>query len=467
MLGRRRVRSAFVVFTSALLTACASITAGNLFSHYSQQNAALYQATKNGQYQQAQALLPQESGAGEILDNFERGRVEFLAASYPQSKAALEISDNAIRVQQDKALVSISDTVTNVGAIAVNDNITEYVPADYELGFLHLYLALNYIQRNDLEGALVEVRRANQVQERAKQVREKELNSAQSQMKQQGLSPNLGSILSRYPDAGDTLKAVQNGYLLFLSGLLYEAEGDLNNAYIDYTRALTVAPNNQAIIDATIRVATRSSRRSDLAKLTKQYGQQPAMQKGQGRVIVIEEQSAVSAMQAWKLTLPIYDSRGNGALYSLALPYYPKSAVRSTSSIAIDGKLVKGDMLVDVNLMAQQQLTENMPSIILRQALRVYAKDQLRKGATNGKDDVGNLLFNVWNTLTEQPDTRSWQTLPQAAYGSSSLVKAGTHTAAVAGKSYTFEVREGQTTLVWVSSQGNNATIWHKQLGRM
>ncbi|MGR5489135.1 hypothetical protein ACPV5F_25140, partial [Vibrio alfacsensis] len=80
------------------------------------------------------------------------------------SKSALEVSDKAVRVQQDKALISITDTATSVGALAVNDNITEYVPPDYELGYLHLYLGLNYIQKNDLEGALVEVRRANQVQ---------------------------------------------------------------------------------------------------------------------------------------------------------------------------------------------------------------------------------------------------------------------------------------------------------------
>ena len=35
-----------------------------------------------------------------------------------------------------------------------------------------------------------------------------------------GLSPNLGSVLSNYPDAGKTLQAVQNGYLLFISAFV-------------------------------------------------------------------------------------------------------------------------------------------------------------------------------------------------------------------------------------------------------
>lgn len=60
-------------------------------------------------------------------------------------------------------------------------------------------------------------------------------------MRSQGLSPNLGSVLAQYPDAGKTLQAVQNGYLLYLSALLYEADNDLNSAYVDYRRALAVA----------------------------------------------------------------------------------------------------------------------------------------------------------------------------------------------------------------------------------
>ncbi|PCD88681.1 COG3014 family protein [Vibrio mediterranei] len=464
----RSVKHALIVVLAASLTACAGLSAGNLFSHYTQQNTVVYQAVKTGQYEKAQAALPQAEDvvAGDILDNFERGRVEFLNQSYPQSKSALEVSDKAVRVQQDKALISITDTATSVGALAVNDNITEYVPPDYELGYLHLYLGLNYIQKNDLEGALVEVRRANQVQQRARQAREKDLRSAEAEMKQKGLSPNLGSVLSRYPDAGNQLKAIQNGYLLFLSGLMYEASNDLNGAYIDYTRALAVAPDNEAVIDAVIRVAKRSSRNQDLAKLKKQYGDRPGVKAGEGRVILFEEQGVVSAMQSWNLTLPVYDSQGNTALYTVALPYYVPAVTPKFSNIMLDGKPLKSDELVDTNLMAQQQLTENMPTILLRQALRVYAKDQIRK-STAKDDDVGNLIFNVWNTLTEQPDTRSWQTLPGVVNGASQIVKAGSHKMTLDGQDYTFDVRDRQTTLVWVSRQGGNATIWHKQLGRM
>ncbi|MCZ8499219.1 hypothetical protein O9929_19385 [Vibrio lentus] len=66
----------------------------------------------------------------------------------------------------------------------------------------------------------------------------------------------MGSIFANYPDAGKKLQSVQNAYLMFLSGLLYEASNDLNSAYVDYRRALAVMPEAE-IIDRTMAAAAR------------------------------------------------------------------------------------------------------------------------------------------------------------------------------------------------------------------
>ncbi|GAK87833.1 hypothetical protein JCM19238_5443 [Vibrio ponticus] len=461
----KAIRLIVLVVSYLQLAACANLSAGNLFSHYSAQNQDVYQAVKQGNYAGAEQELPDEI-AGDILDNFEKGRIYLLNDNDKQSLAALTLGDQAVRREQDRATVSISETATNIGSLAVNDNLKLYYPADYELGFLHLYLGLNYVKENKLDDALVEMRRANQVQERAKAEREKSLEAAQSEMQAQGLSANLGAVLSRYPDAGKKLQAVQNAYLMYLSALLYEADGDLNGAYVDYRRALAVMPDNQAVIDGTLRVARRLGMAEDLRLLQSRYGKEQAIQAGKARVIVIQEQDIVEAKQGWKLSLPLYDSRGNGAVYSVALPYYPTTSYVSFSPLKLNQQVLPNELLTDVNLMAQQDLTERMPNLVIRQALRVVAKDRIRK-ETASKDDVGNLLFNVWNTLTEQPDTRSWQTLPARVYSNSVLVEAGQQNLMIGGQPYQFNVSQGNTVLVWLSRQGNNATVWHKQLGRL
>lgn len=447
------------------LSACANFTAGNLFSHYSAQNSELYESVRAGDYQQASEEL-NDYVAGDILDNLEKGRVYFLNRQYKDSQAALEQSDQAVKTQQQQAIISLSDSASSLSSLAVNDNLNNYTPADYELGFLHLYLGLNYLQNNSLEGALVEMRRANQVQEQARKAREAELQQAQQELKEKGVTPNLGSVLARYPDAGKTLQAVQNGYLLYLSALLYEASGDLNNAYVDYRRALAVAPDNRAVIDSTLRVARRLGMAEDLQQLTARYGEPEALETQQGRVIVLDEEGVVQALDSWRLTLPLFDSRGNTALYSIALPYYPEQRRADFATVMLNHQPLSSEPLADVDLMAQRDLSERMPKMIIRQALRVVAKDQVRKETTNG-DGLGNLIFNVFNTLTEQPDTRSWLTLPAAVNANVRIVTAGEQTLEVAGQSYRFNVPQQGTTLVWLSRQGRSATIWHKQLGRL
>lgn len=450
-----------------LASGCVNITAGNLFSHYSEQNLAMYQALAAGEYTQAKQLQASDLG-GEILSNFEKGRLSFLAQDYQTSLSAFKISERAVRTQQDLATVSISETATSAGALAANDNLNDYHPADYELGFLHLYLGLNYLQKNDLEGALVEVRRANQVQEAAIEKRQHELKAAQKAMSSQGMSANLGSILARYPDAGEKLGAVQNGYLFYLSGLLYEASGELNSAYVDYRRALAVMPDNPQVIERTMHVAKKLGMWEDLNLLVKRYGNVPlGLSKSQGKVIVLDEQGVVEARNGWRLDLPIYNSDNQLGVYSLALPYYPNRDLPQFSRLTLNGTTLKSNTLADVNAMAQHDLNERLLTMVVRQAIRVWAKERIRNEAANNEGDVGNLLFNVWNTLTEQPDTRSWQTLPAQIKTASHTVISGKQSLNLGDQVYQFDVPAQQTTLVWVSRQGAHSTVWHKQLGRL
>lgn len=460
----KRLRLLFISCSAVLLSACSSLSPGNLFGHYSLQNQAVYNAVQVGDYQEAGSLA-QDGVAGEILDNMEKGRVSLLNQDYPLSKQYFEASESAVRAQQEQAVISLSELAMDAGALAVNDNLTSYVPADYERGFLHLYLALNYLHSNALDDALVEVRKANQVQEMAKNKREQVLRAAEDKMASEGVRANLGAILSHYPDAGQTLQAVQNGYLFYLSALLYETAGELNNAYVDYRRALAVATENRQVINGIMRVARKLGMREDLALLEAKYGKATALPKGLSRIIILDEQGLVEQRDGWKLSLPVY-THGRGTFYNLALPYYPNRPVSIYANLKLGGQTFSPSKLVDVNLMARQDLNERLPAMVMRQVMRIVVKEQLSRQAAE-EEAVGNLLFNVWNMLTEQPDTRSWQTLPASVYSSSVVTTAGEHELSVGGQSYTLKVGAGQTLLVWISRQGDSATMWHKQLGAL
>ncbi|MGO1298456.1 MAG: COG3014 family protein [Vibrio sp.] len=449
-----------------LLNGCATFSASNLFSHYSAQNSEVYQAVAAGSYTDAAQDLDDGTIGGDILDNMERGRVFWLAQQYPKSMHALHASDEAVEALQQKAKISLSETATSLGSLAINDNLNTYTPADYELGFLHLYLGLNYLHDNHLEDAIVEMRRANAVQKKAREQRQKALKSAQRKLSAEGISPNLGSVLAHYPNAGKTLDAVQNGYLFLLSGLLYEAEGELNDAYVDYRRALAVAPNNPTVIQGTLRVAKSLGMQQDYTQLQARYGKPTSLSARQGRVIIIDEQGVVDPLRGWELSLPLYGSQGNLALYSVALPHYPNRSHPPLAPLVINGHSRQVASLIDVNRMAKFNLNERMPVLLLRQAIRVLAKNELRKDVAK-QDQISGLVMNIWNTLTEQPDTRSWMTLPAKVGTISRVVPAGEQTLTVSGHNYRFDVAAGKTVLVWMSRQGQQATLWHKQLGQL
>ncbi|MDO6707326.1 COG3014 family protein [Photobacterium sp. 1_MG-2023] len=458
------LRTTCVFFCVYMLSGCANLSGRGLFSHYSASTSESRAALGQGQYQQALDVLPDDI-AGPILDGMEKGRLNFLLQDYPESLSSFQQSDLAVRVQEDAAEIQISEGLNQAGSLFTNDNMITYQASDYELGFLHLYLSLNYIQKHDLNAALVEVRRANRVQEAAKKRREAELAAAEERMESEGLSDNIGAVLSRYPGAGKILAAIQNGYLFYLSGMLYEADGSLSDAYIDYKRALAVAPDNDYVAQAVQRLAVRLDMKDDLQLLTRKYGPWQSPPSTTGRLIILDEQGVVQAPEGWRAPLWVYQSNGQNVLYNMALPHYPPRPMVLPGPMVMNGRPLKATPLANVTQMARQSLNEAMPARVLRQALRVIAKDQFRQAAAQNGDELGNALANIFNTLTEQPDTRSWQSLPaQVALYQEDLMP-GSHLIQWQGQSVEAEIKQGRTTFVWVSRQGQTMNGWSVLLG--
>ncbi|MCV5275660.1 hypothetical protein OFC49_33540, partial [Escherichia coli] len=76
---------------------------------------------------------------------------------------------------------------------------------------------------------------------------------------------------------------------------------------------MAVKTDNKQVIESTMYAAKKLGMREDLRLLEKRYGKAPTgLNKSQGRVIVIDEQGVVEALQGWRIDLPIFDSRGNG-----------------------------------------------------------------------------------------------------------------------------------------------------------
>ncbi|MDM5091774.1 MULTISPECIES: COG3014 family protein [Aeromonas] len=455
-----------LLLAGLLLGGCASRWQ-DLFVSYSDQMVPLRNQLLLGHAAEA---LPKvrESTPGDdtyVLDQLEKGRIAWLAGQDAISKQGFAAADSRLAWEENQARYRLSQGLAQAGSLLTNDQTMAYRTPDYERTMLHHYLALNYLQRGDAEGALVEVRRANQVQERALKARADEVRKAKEKSEESEADGEMRQLMSRGAPELDRLigqvkNGFQNAYTFYFSGVLYEAAGDLNDAWVDYQRGYQIAPDNQSLQDALLRLARLRGSADELKETEKKVGRKaPPPAKDQGQLVVLFEDGLIPARREIFLPLPISTSSGDFRTFTVAVPYYDNRASDTGPLMVSVGKQAgRTSSLVRLESLAAKDLQERLPGMLTRQALRLVAKEQLRRSAAKEGGDVGNILVGIFNTLSERADTRSWLTLPAEASSWQGMVPAGEVQlqlgAGSAMRTLPLTVHAGRTTLVWVQRLG-------------
>ncbi|MDM5083277.1 hypothetical protein OB925_00140 [Aeromonas rivipollensis] len=455
-----------LLLAGLLLGGCASRWQ-DLFVSYSDQMVPLRNQLLLGHAAEA---LPKvrESTPGDdtyVLDQLERGRIAWLAGQDGVSKQGFAAADSRLAWEDSQARYRLSQGLAQAGSLLTNDQTMAYRTPDYERTMLHHYLALNYLQRGDAEGALVEVRRANQVQERALKARADEVRKAKEKSEEAEAEGEMRQLMSRGAPELDRLigqvkNGFQNAYTFYFSGVLYEAAGDLNDAWVDYQRGYQIAPDNQSLQDALLRLARLRGSADELKETEQKVGRKaPPPAKDQGQLVVLFEDGLIPARREIFLPLPISTSSGDFRTFTVAVPYYDNRASDTGPlTVSVGKQAGRTSSLVRLESLAAKDLQERLPGMLTRQALRLVAKEQLRRSAAKEGGDVGNILVGIFNTLSERADTRSWLTLPAEASSWQGMVPAGEVQlqlgAGSAMRTLPLTVHAGRTTLVWVQRLG-------------
>jgi len=456
----------FIIFIFASLAGCSSIGISDLFSGYAQKMKVSRSAQLSGDFIKAASSISvlDQAHNNYGLSQLEIGRLHFLSNNYQASQKSFELAYSEIQKQEQAAKTQISKGVKKLGAVMSNDNAIAYEIPRYEQSMLHSYQALNYLYQGRLEGALVEVRRANLVQERALKENQTELYEAQEKMFSNGISNERlnASYPSMSSTIGDLKNGFQNAYTFYLSGLLYEAAKQPNDAYIDYKRAIEIFPENTYVQQDLLRLATKLGMYEDLASFKKKFGEYKAQaNKETGQVVVIYEQGIVNAKDEAKLNLPIFNTDSDTKFFSFALPVYRGGLTGLIPlSIDIEGTNYKSQEIVRIQSLASKNLQDNLAGLVTRQAIRLVAKEQIRKKMTKAGGDVGNILASLYNIASEKADTRSWSSLPDSVQLMKMSVPIGKQQLAfsLAGNNQLVEVDVKNTgiTLINVTSIGRH-----------
>lgn len=408
-------------------------------------------------------------GRDGILFSLEMGRVAQLAGDYSISRAAFQGAFDAIRSQDEQAVISASGAAAQTGAVLVNDKAIPYRPPGYERILAHHYQALNYLATNDLAGAGVEVRRANREQEEAAQRREREVAKAESQAKNRSpdddRDPHVQPVYAGLDElAGAVKHSFQNAATFYLSAVVWEMLGERNDAYIDYKKALEIYPENPYLPQDVIRLGRRLGMREDVAAFERRFpsaADTPAdgtgILAGKARLVVLYEEGLAPQKSEMSIAYPL--SSGD-ALGAVALPTYASAPPGPVPvAVKVGGCTVgRTAPICNVPALAARALSEQMPGILTRQVARALAKGAGAKAAKEAGGDLGALAATLYNILSEQADLRSWLSLPAHMHVLSAWVEPGetsvTLSAPGGGTVWTSPAvtfRAGRTTLLVVA----------------
>ena len=359
---------------------------------------------------------------------FERGLIAHYANQFEESNRAFEIAE---LTAEDLYTKSISREALS---LLTSDNLRPYAGTRYERLLVHYYRALNYVYLNLPDEALVECRRA-------------------------------GKLIEYYTDKDAKYNFVGGAFLAYLSGILYEWSGDINDAYISYRWAETGyqryekqlgVPFPQDLGDALARLARRLGFTDEAQRYAVLYGEPTPSPPDFGELIIIYESGFAPQKVEDNLLLPIlktdalefedetdeawdfadtviqrqdlrYEEVELEYLLRVAIPTYTSNRPQFAGVKAeANNRQVRGILVEDVESAALTTFASEQTTILLRTTVRALLK-YLGFRRANKEDKLLGRLVNLVNVATESADTRSWETLPNQIFIVRMSLPAGIH----------------------------------------
>ena len=371
-------------------------------------------------------LADDVDGVDEALARSERGRLAQIQGELGTSISELTYAVDKVEDFDSRALVNIRNLGAQAAALVVNDNMIPYEPAGFEKVLVYHFQALNYLMDGKVEDAGVEVRRANAEQEAALKAHEEELAEAEEEAKEKGFSASAfndsvaKSLGGSRAVAALVKNSFQNAYTFYMSGVVHEIMNEPNDAYIDYKKALEIAPTNGVIQRDVARLAKGLSMTDDIGEFKKRFpgafGSAKDFDRKKNEVIVLFEDGVVPGKQATWFPIPI-PIPGSPGLTSIAFPTFKASVspVHPLTVSAGGSQLGRTERICAIDALAVKAYEESAPAMIARQVVRAAIKGAASSLAIHYGGTLAGIAVSAVGAATEIADTRSWRSLPQNA----------------------------------------------------
>jgi hypothetical protein len=318
--------------------------------------------------------------ASEILDNvrkisrrdrllflMEKGLILHHQGLYAKSTSAFLEASELIERQE------IINVGRQAGSMVTTEWLTEYKGEYSERLWVHTYLMMNFLLLHNNEDALVEAKQALQVFE-------------------------------RYPEA-----LSDDFFTRGLIALCFENLGLNNDAFIEYRKLAGLMDDPAPIAKKLYQLGTELGFHEEV-DLYKKY---------------IPEEELDRVNKASYAELVLFISLGRSPVKIPGNIVIPPSIRFSfpqytdTESSFLD-TAIKGtsagppgvSISTDVGRVVRASLKERAAIVIAKETARVAAKEVISQKAGNEYSDTAEIVLRTFFFILEEPDTRSWQTLP-------------------------------------------------------
>ncbi len=436
-----------------------------------------YRNFELGNLSQAESSLEKNPKAAKskskLLYFLNLGVVTSLQGKYEESnqyfEEAYRLADNYNRNYAHEVL-----------AFFTNPMVVDYKGEDFEVLLLHYYKALNFLKMGDKSAALVECKRMN--------------------LRLQALSDKYDS----------TEKYRRDAFIHNLMGIIYEANGETNDAFIAYRNAVEIYREDyQKMFNVSLpeqlkkdllRTAYQMGFYEELTKYETEFGFKHQAQSGTGDLVFFWHNGLGPVKSEWSLNFAT-SFRGGQVIFAneelgLRFPFpwevrhndegrridalagtdflrvaFPRYIQRQPyfegAELRWQNQIQRLELGEDLNAIAVKTLRQRMVWEMSKALLRVAVKRAEVSVLRKNKEYGWAVLLNAVNNFTEKADTRAWHSIPHSIYYTRMSLPAGKH--AVDFQAYhngtpktwnfNFEIRKGQTIFHNFHSLESNTQI--------
>lgn len=429
----------------------------------------------NGDFELADKALSSnkkgEKGINRLLYFCNRGTTKFMLGKYEESNNYFNNADNYIEAYS-------ADYASEALALVTNPMLKPYKPEDFESVTIHFYKALNYINLNNFEEAIVECRRVDLV---------------------------LKKMSEKYKKEGKHYR--RDAFAHNLMGIIYEAAGNTNDAFIAYRNAVKIYEEDYIPLFNTliptqlkkdlVRTANKMGFGSEQEFFEQKFGitynPQEEIDKGSLVSFWLNGQGPIKSEWSIMLTnigssmgfitfsneelgfsFPIYIGNYNSSTQDdlkslsfirMAFPkYVERPQYYTQASLLYNNEEHPFEMGENINNIAFQSLKDRLWREISNSIARVALKKAMESAARSQNEYLGAAL-SITNMLTERADTRNWQTLPYSINYNRIFLNEGEHSLQFApikdgnftnSKTYQCVIKKGRTTFTTFTNLESN-----------